>query len=122
MKKLNTLSHKNILYVEPVGYQEMLYLTKNARAIITDSGGLQKEAYFLHVPCITVRDETEWKETLEGAWNILAKPDKLAEIAEKSPNLKRNNKKSFGDGSAAEKIAAIMHKTIPGGLKHFAKT
>jgi UDP-N-acetylglucosamine 2-epimerase len=108
---------QNIFFVEPIGYQAMLYLTKNAKAIITDSGGLQKEAYFLNVPCVTVRDETEWIETLEGRWNVLSRSDAIAETVERS-DIDRSNKKSlFGDGSAAEKIAAIISDHIEYGAK-----
>jgi UDP-GlcNAc3NAcA epimerase len=115
-KKVICESHdiipKNIFFVEPIGYQAMLYLTKYAKVVITDSGGLQKEAYFLNVPCVTVRDETEWLETLEGRWNVLSRPDAIAEKAERS-DIDRSNKKSmFGDGAAAEKIAAIISKNI----------
>ena len=103
---------KNICFVEPIGYQEMLYLTKNAKVIITDSGGLQKEAYFLNVPCVTVRNETEWLETLEGRWNVLSRPDAIAAHVERTDMVRNTPKSMFGDGGAAEKIAAIISENI----------
>ena len=68
-------NYTNIYFIEPVDYLTMLYLTKNAKKVITDSGGLQKECYILDIPCITVRNQTEWVETLNKGYNVLAIPE-----------------------------------------------
>ena len=105
------LSLDNIVIIKPVGYLLMLYLTANAYMVVTDSGGLQKEAYFLGSPCTTLRDQTEWVETLENDWNILSGID-IEEIKTKVQReltcLQQPQSKSFGDGNAALKICEAI--------------
>ncbi len=101
----------NTRMIEPVGYLDMLVLEENARLILTDSGGMQKEAYFFGVPCITLRPETEWLETVETGWNVVAGADISAIVegyqkAINSPPTKRPN--LYGDGRASEKIVSRL--------------
>jgi UDP-N-acetylglucosamine 2-epimerase len=99
----------NITLVDPVGYLDMLALEANARRIVTDSGGVQKEAYILGVPCVTCREETEWTETLETGWNVLAgiEPEGVLEaILRPPPGGERPQ--LFGDGHAAERIVELL--------------
>ena len=102
--------YRNVHFVEPVGYLAMLALTAGARKVITDSGGLQKEAYLLEVPCVTVRPETEWVETLVGGWNVLAgarTEDIVQKVTRVAPDPARHPD-YYGDGHAAERIAAAL--------------
>jgi UDP-N-acetylglucosamine 2-epimerase len=95
----------NIMIIDPVGYLQMLQLTMQAEKVLTDSGGLQKEAYFLGKPCITLRTETEWIETLHDGWNCIAGSDenKIME-ALKLPFPSVSSKNAFGTGNAASLI------------------
>ncbi len=104
---------ESLQVIEPVGYLEMLALERAARLIVTDSGGVQKEAYFQRVACVTVRDETEWVELVELGWNRLAPPESaaavLAEIrAALAEPLPEDEDDLYGGGQAAERIAAIL--------------
>lgn len=102
--------YKNILFIEPVGYLDMLYFAKNAKKVVTDSGGLQKEAYILNTPCVTVRDQTEWVETLKGGFNVLTRPD-TEEILDKVNHVNPDQSMRsmyYGEGDAAEKLCRLL--------------
>lgn len=99
----------NVGIIEPVGYLDMVMLESSSKKIVTDSGGVQKEAFFLSKPCITLRDETEWVETVKSGWNVIvgAEMDKIVEMIDGfTPNTKRLD--CFGDGNAAGRISDIL--------------
>jgi UDP-N-acetylglucosamine 2-epimerase len=102
--------NRNLTVIEPVSYLDMLMLEKHARMILTDSGGIQKEAYMLGVPCVTLRDETEWVETVELGANILvgAKRERIARALEEFSLPGERLPDLYGDGHAGEKIAALI--------------
>jgi UDP-N-acetylglucosamine 2-epimerase (non-hydrolysing) len=111
--KLENKIKENILLIQPVGYIDFLCLEKNANKVFTDSGGIQKEAYLLKVPCITFRENTEWIETVEDGWNILVGTEKrkiLNATIDFNPTKKQND--HFGDGKASKKIKDIIIKII----------
>src|SRR3990170_2896560 len=111
LKEIELPPLPNVMMIDPVGYLDNLVLEENARKILTDSGGMQKEAYFLKVPCITMRNETEWMETVDDGWNVLvgADKEKIQRAIEKfEPNGGQSN--HFGDGDASGKIAAILNE------------
>jgi UDP-N-acetylglucosamine 2-epimerase len=102
-------SPEKVMLVDPVGYLEMLVLEENAEAIVTDSGGVQKEAYFAGRPCITLRDRTEWTETVDAGWNVLVGTDGTA-IARAMRDFRPHGPRPelFGDGRAAERVVEAL--------------
>ncbi|NMC59761.1 MAG: UDP-N-acetyl glucosamine 2-epimerase, partial [Candidatus Methanofastidiosa archaeon] len=97
--------------IEPVSYFDMLSLIEKCKAVFTDSGGLQKESYFMKKPCITIRNETEWTELLEIGANKLVGPDKnsIIRASENIPKISLNIKNDiYGNGNASEKIISLL--------------
>lgn len=111
---LDNLSLDHIRIIEPVGYLDMLNLARHARMILTDSGGLQKEAYWLSVPCITLREETEWVETVEAGWNVLAGTDTgriLDSVRSfKTPDAKEE-RNLYGEPGASERAVQLLQES-----------
>lgn len=129
---LNPSRHSlpSIRAVEPLAYLDMLQLEKHAFAILTDSGGVQKEAFLCKVPCITLRDETEWVETVTLGWNYLAgsEPQKILEAFElvlqwsktlppfpRDPSQQHKDTNPYGTGHASEEIVAIIADLLTPG-------
>jgi UDP-GlcNAc3NAcA epimerase len=92
----------------PLGYAELTAFLCNARAVLTDSGGLQKEAYLAGVPCITLRSSTEWVETVETGWNVLVDLDAAAALRALEQEPPRERPPLYGDGRAAERVVAAL--------------
>lgn len=100
---------KNVLMTEPLDFLDFQALVMEAAKVLTDSGGVQKEAYFFGVPCITLREETEWIETVEDGWNVLVGADKEEiQHAITGFNPRGTMNKSFGDGHAAARIVDLL--------------
>jgi UDP-N-acetylglucosamine 2-epimerase len=116
-KTLGTLAHvsQNVRIIDPVSYFDMLALEKHSRIIFTDSGGVQKEAFWLGVPCITLRDETEWVELVQAGCNQVVGADTSAILEARrkaeetlARGVSMQTPDLYGDGRSSEKIAAIL--------------
>jgi UDP-GlcNAc3NAcA epimerase len=103
--------NENVKVTDPVGYLEMINLEMNSQKIVTDSGGVQKEAFFMKKPCITMRDETEWVETVENGWNKIVGTD-VKKILDGILNFVplKEQKNIFGDGKASSRITKILDR------------
>jgi len=108
---IKTNLHTNIKIIEPVSYLEMIYLLEKCTMVMTDSGGLQKEAFFFEKPCITLRNETEWVELVDNGLNYLADVDSenIILLSQKALNTKHEfNKRLYGIGNAGNQIVNIL--------------
>jgi UDP-GlcNAc3NAcA epimerase len=103
----------HILVIDPLGYLDMVMLESAAKKIVTDSGGIQKEAFFLGVPCVTLREETEWVETVESGWNLLVGSD-YTRIGDAINNFNpvTERKDYFGNGDTSQQMIAIIKNTV----------
>ncbi len=108
MSELNLCVGSNVILIDPVGYLDMVRLEKSADLILTDSGGVQKEAFFHRIPCVTLRGETEWTELVAAGWNVLCPPDSVDAVVsavESSRKRLGSDIAPYGRGDASNLIA-----------------
>lgn len=113
MTNLNLVCPPSVQLVEPIGYLEMIYLLKRCKLVVTDSGGLQKEAYFFSKPCITIREQTEWVELVDAGYNQVVGTDRAKLINAKDHFLSfpvNFDKSLYGDGNTAERILDTLEQ------------
>ena len=112
--KIDLDNYMNIEFMEPLGYIQMMSLLKYAKICITDSGGLQKEAYYSGIPCLTLRPETEWTELLDIGVNVLVNPNEkdIVKAYAKMVNAEIGNEQPYGDGFTANKICNTLEKLL----------
>lgn len=104
--------NSSVILTEPLGFLDFIKLMNHAKMILTDSGGVQKEAYILQVPCVTLRDNTEWVETIEDGWNVLVGCNKnnIVKAVKEFNSLENAHRNRYGNGSASTEIASIIEK------------
>lgn len=108
MEEWGLVAGSNVILIDPVGYLDMVRLEKSASLILTDSGGVQKEAFFHRIPCVTLRGETEWNELVAAGWNVLCPPDSVAAVVsavQSSLNRVGDEIAPYGRGDASTLIA-----------------
>lgn len=111
LSKYKLTLNEKIKCIDPVGFLHMIKLVSHAKVVVTDSGGLQKEAFYHKIPCITLRDVTEWVELTQNGWNVVLPPDQLAELTPYVADMIDLNKEwinPYGDGDTAEKIIDVI--------------
>ena len=109
LRRIDALFNSHVITTEPMSYFDIVILEENARLIATDSGGVQREAYFARVPCLTLREETEWTETIEVGWNRLMGIEPEQVLAHWDTfEEPRTHPSLFGDGRAAERIVRLI--------------
>ncbi|RKX17890.1 MAG: UDP-N-acetylglucosamine 2-epimerase (non-hydrolyzing), partial [Candidatus Zixiibacteriota bacterium] len=111
-KGMSSEKTQNLTIIEPVGYLEMVYMLNRCQLVMTDSGGLQKEAFFFKKPCITLRDETEWVELVEHRFNTIvgANRDKILSAVKTQSSDLNFDINLYGNGKASEKIISVLLK------------
>ena len=114
LERFQIVPGARVILVEPLGYLDMVMLEQAARIILTDSGGIQKEAYWLGVPCVTLREETEWVETVANGWNTLAGTS-IERVVQTVRGFQPPSSRPplYQEGDAAEKISQILSNQVP---------